>query len=192
LKLQPFDSFSARLPQLKQKKAEIHVKITNIKSQCAVIRARMQDSPSPGNEHEIRLREILGETPVAMSLPDPDQLRALQKQLEALNAAVSTIDREMLTETRYANNAFLESVRSEINRLGNAFANAFADLHSRHLEYDQFIDSLEDVGASVGQFRIRPNGLSHPKDLSGSYAYGLREFIDAGFFSQSNLPKALR
>jgi chromosome segregation ATPase len=192
LKLPSLDSFSTRLPQLRQKQAEFHVEITNIKSQCAIIRARMQKSPNPGNEHEIRLRELLGETPVAVSLADPEQLRALQKELEALTASVSILDREILAETSYANKKLIESVKSEIGRLGSAFANAFAELHARHLEYDQLIDDLEDVVASVGMFRIRPNDLSHPKDRSGAYAYGLQEFIDNKFFSVSNLPKVLK
>jgi hypothetical protein len=97
-----------------------------------------------------------------------------------------------LTETRYANNKLIESVSPEITRLGKKFADAFRDLHAAHLEFDDYIDGLEDVGASVGQFRIRPNGLSHPKDLSGSYAYGLKEFIDSGFFQKSNMPKVLK
>jgi hypothetical protein len=192
LTIPPLDSFSASLPRLKQKKAELHVDISNLKSQCAIIRARMQDSPRAGNEHEIRVREILGETPVAVSLPDPDQLWKLQRDLEVLNTAVSTIDTAILHETRVANTKLCESVKPEITKLGNAFARAFADLHARHLEFDQYIDDLEDAGASVGQFRLRPNGLSHPRDLSGSYFYSLREFIDAGFFSQRDMPKALK
>jgi hypothetical protein len=109
-----------------------------------------------------------------------------------INGGVSLLDGEILKDTRVANNRLLDSVMPEIVRLGNNFAKAFADLHARHLEFDQYIDLLEEVGASVGSFRIRPNGLSHPKDLSGSYAYGLQEFIEAGFFSRSNLPKVLK
>jgi hypothetical protein len=192
LKHQPLDSFSTRLVQLRQKRAERHVIISNLKSQCAVIVARLQDAPNPGNEREIRLREILGEPPIAVSLSDPDQLTALRKELESQNAAVSIIDQEILIETRYANNRLIESVSSEISRLGKKFADAFRDLHQAHLDFDEYIDGLEDVGANVGQFRIRPNGLSHPKDSSGSYAYGLKEFIDSGLFSKSNMPKVLR
>ena len=95
-------------------------------------------------------------------------------------------------ELRLANNRLIDSVRPEITGLGNEFAKAFANLHARHLDFDQYIDDLESVGASVGQFRIRPNGLLHPRDLSGGHAYGLNEFIDAGFFSKSNMPKALK
>jgi hypothetical protein len=192
LRHQPLDSYSTRLVQLRQKRAERHVIISNLKSQCAVIVARLQDAPNPGNEREIRLREILGEPPIAASLSDQDQLTALRKELESQNAAVSIIDKEILTETRYANNKLIESVSPEITRLGKKFADAFRDLHAAHLEFDDYIDGLEDVGASVGQFRIRPNGLSHPKDLSGSYAYGLKEFIDSGFFQKSNMPKVLK
>jgi hypothetical protein len=138
------------------------------------------------------VRRILGEEPVAVVPPDTARLAFLLTELEDLNAAMSTIDAAILTETRIANNKLIDSVRPEIARLGNNFAKAFVDLHAAHLAFDEYTDSLEDAGASVGQFRMRPNGLSHPKDLSGAYAYGLKEFIDSGFLNNSNLPKVFK
>jgi hypothetical protein len=135
LTIPPLESFSPRLKLLRAKKAELHVEITTLKAECAVIRARMQDSPSPGNESENRLREILGETPVVASLPDPEQLRTLQKELEILNAAVSTVDAAILAETRIASNKMLEAVKPEVTRLGNNFAKAFLALREEHLQY---------------------------------------------------------
>jgi hypothetical protein len=129
---------------------------------------------------------------VTESLSDRDQLQANLQKLEVINAAISTLDAEILKQSGLASARMIESVKSEITRLGSAFANAFAELHARHLDFDEYIDSLEEVGASVGQFRIRPNGLSHPKDRSGAYAYGLQEFIDSKFFSASGLPKVLK
>jgi hypothetical protein len=123
---------------------------------------------------------------------DPERLTQLLRELEDLNIAEKIVEGTTQTETRLAGNKLIEFASVEITRLGKKFADAFRDLHAAHLDFDDYIDGLEDVGASVGQFRIRPNGLSHPKDLSGSYAYGLKEFIDSGFFSKSNMPKALR
>jgi hypothetical protein len=151
----------------------------------------MQDAPSPGNEHERRLSEILGEKPVAVALPDPEQLRALQKELEILNAAVSTIDAAIQAETRFASNKMLEAMRPEINRLGSKFAAAFLALRSEHSEYVEFIDKLDDAGGNVSAIRITPNGLSDPRDSCGNYSYALREFAEAGFVSHSVVPKAI-
>jgi hypothetical protein len=191
LTIPPLESFSPRLKLLRAKKAELHVEITTLKAECAVIRARMQDSPSPGNESENRLREILGETPVVASLPDPEQLRTLQKELEILNAAVSTVDAAILAETRIASNKMLEAVKPEVTRLGNNFAKAFLALREEHLQYVEFVDKLDDAGGNVSAIRITPNGLSDPRDRSSNYAYGLREFAEAGFISHSVVPKVI-
>jgi hypothetical protein len=123
---------------------------------------------------------------------DTERFTQLLRELDDLNIAEKIVDSAIQTETRLAGNKLIESVTPEITRLGKKFADAFHELHAAHLEFDEYVDGLEDVGASVGQFRIRPNGLSHPKDLSGSYAYGLKEFIDSGFFSKANMPKVLR
>jgi hypothetical protein len=151
----------------------------------------MQDAPNPGNEHENRLREILGEKPVVASLPDPEELRALQRELEVLNAAVSTIDAAILTETRFSSNRMLEAVKPEITRLGNQFAKAFLALRSEHLEYVELVDKIDDAGGNVSALRITPAGLSDPRDGCGNYSYGLREFAEAGFISHSVVPKAI-
>ena len=43
MNLPTLDSLSPRRAQLRAKKAQLHVNINDLKSQCAVIRARMQD-----------------------------------------------------------------------------------------------------------------------------------------------------
>jgi hypothetical protein len=187
------ESFSDNLPTLRAERNKRFVKIQPLKAECAEIRLRLQSgTPNPGNQEEVRLRALMGKEPIPLVLPDQEQLTTLLVTINHLNAEISTLDAEILKETSVANNRLIESEKARIGRLGSAFANAFAELHARHLEYDQLIDDLEDVGASVGQFRIRPNGLSHPKDRSGAYAYGLNEFIDAGYYSKSNLSKVLK
>jgi hypothetical protein len=74
MKIPTLDSFNPRLVQLRKKKNGLHVEIQNRKAECAVVRARMQKTPDPGNEHEVRLREILGEAPVNVRLPDANRL----------------------------------------------------------------------------------------------------------------------
>jgi hypothetical protein len=191
MKLPTLDSFSTRMPALRVKQAELHVEINKRKASCAVIRARMQEAPNPGNEHEVRLRKLLGEEPVAVTLPDAQQLKELLAELEILNAALGTINAEIQKETRLASNKLLEAVRPEVMGLGGKFADAFLALRSAHLEYIEFIDSVEATGANIETLRVRPHGLSDPRDLSGNYPYGLRDFADAGFMSKSLAPKAI-
>jgi hypothetical protein len=106
---------------------------------------------------------------------------------------MGTIDAAILHETRIANNLLLAdpAVKQEILRRGSAFAKAYLMLRDEHLAFNDLIDALEDQGVSVGAIRLNPNGLSDPKDRSGSYQYGLREFVEAGFISKSVVPKAI-
>jgi hypothetical protein len=192
LKISSLESFSPRLQTLRTKRGELHVENTRDKAQCAIIRQRMAEAPDPGNAHERRVAQILGDKPVAVELSDGDQLHAKQREIEDRNAAISILDSEIQKEERLASNALIESVMPEIKRRGTAFAKSCADMHGADLAFDEYLDELEGAGANVGQFRIRLNGMGSPRDLSGSYAFGLNEFIDAGYFFKSNMPKVLR
>jgi hypothetical protein len=123
---------------------------------------------------------------------DPERLTQLLHELDDLNMAEKIVEGTIQTETRLAGNKLIEFASVEINRLGNKWGKSFIDGHAAHSEFDHLIDALEDAGASVGQFRIRPNGLSHPADRSGNYFYAVKEFIDSKFLSQSDMPKVLR
>jgi hypothetical protein len=191
VKIPPLDTFSLRLPKLRAKRAELHVEKTRKTAECAVLVARMQDAPDPGNAHARRVAEILDEKPVAVELPATDQLRAKRQEIEAINAAISTLDAEIQKETRVANNTLLKSVAPEITRLGTEFAKAFLATRDKHLAFNEFCDSIEDAGGNVSAIRITPNGLSDPRDRCGNYSYALREFAEAGFVSHSVVPKAI-
>jgi hypothetical protein len=117
-------------------------------------------------------------TPASIEL-----LPQVQRELEDLGAALGIVNGEIQTEERIAGNKQYEAVKPEVDRLGKKFADAFLALRTAHLEFDSFVNELEDAGGNVSTLRIRPNGLSHPRDSSGNYFYGLQEFVDAGFFS---------
>jgi hypothetical protein len=123
---------------------------------------------------------------------DTERLTQLLRDLEDLNIAEKILEGEIQTETRLAGHKLYEAVKPEVTLHAKKFANAFRDLHTAHLDLERFADKLEDAGAEVSALRIRPNGLSHPMDRSSSYFYGLREFIEAGFFSQSDMPKVFK
>jgi hypothetical protein len=127
---------------------------------------------------------------MSVILADPQRISQLQGEIQDFGAADNIVDSEIQTETRLAGNRLYEAVKPEVMRLGKKFAEAFRDLHSAHLEFDNYVNRLEDAGGNVSALRIRPNGLSHPMDRSSSYYYGLIEFIDAGFFTKGDMPKA--
>jgi hypothetical protein len=123
---------------------------------------------------------------------DEGQLSDNLRKLGDLNTALSIVSGTTQTEERIAGNKQYEAVKPEVDRLGRKFAEAFRDLHAAHLEFDEYVSRLEDAGGNVSALRIRPNGLSAPSDRSSSYYYGMVEFIDAGFFSKGDMPKAFR
>jgi hypothetical protein len=187
------ESFSERLPTLKSERNKRTTEIQRLKTECAEIRARLQSgTPNPGNEEEVRLRTLMGKEPIPLVRPDREQLNVLLVTIDKKNAEVGAFDAEILKENRVANNKLIESEMDGIKRRGNKAAKALADLCEADLEYELHLDSLEEVGATVGQYRIRLPGLGSPRDISSGYAYSLREFIDAGMISTSDLPKALR
>jgi hypothetical protein len=150
-----------------------------------------KNNPHPGNDNEVRVRKLLGEEPVATTLPDQERLWQLLTELEDLGGATGVIDSAIVTETRIASNLLLEAVKPELLRFGGKFANAFLTLRAEHLEYNKLVDAIEDAGGNISTLRVRPNGLSDPLDLSGNYPHGLREFADAGYISRSQAPKAI-
>ena len=187
------DSFSDTLKLLKIKRTELTLEKSSLVAACTVIRARMQqDSANASNAHENKVRQLLGQPTVTESLSDRDQLQANLEKLEVINAAICTLDAEILKQSGLASAKLIDSQKEEIKRRGNKWAKAFVDVHTAHSDFEELIDALEDAGASVGMLRIRPNGLSHPKDRSGNYYYALTEFIDSGFIAKSDLLKAFQ
>jgi hypothetical protein len=124
-------------------------------------------------------------------LHDAESLTQMQHELEDLDVAVKTIDGKIQNETRLASNKLLEAVKPELLQRGSKYANAFLALRCEHFEYNQFVDAIEDAGGNISTLRLTPNGLSDPRDASGSYAYGLREFVEAGFLPKSVVPGSI-
>jgi hypothetical protein len=181
-----------RISELEGKRYALQIEKNAKVAEAAIIRARIQESPSAGNAAENRVRAILGE-PVSPDVP-PDMLRldALLRELNDMNKALGILDANIQKERVVASRLVLAAVKSDVATLGKAFAKAFLDLHTCHLGYNKFIDSLEDVGVSVSALRVCPNGLGFPTDLSGTYMYGVCEFIEAGYLEKSQMPKVLR
>jgi hypothetical protein len=188
------ESFSDKLPLLRSERNKRTVEIQRLKTECIDLRVKLQsgNAPNPGNAEEVRLRKLMGKEPIQLVLPDRERLAALLITLNNLNADVSTFDAEILKETQLANKKLIASEMDTIKRNGSECAKALLYLCAACLHQDEHLDSLESVGADVGQYRIRLSGLGSPRDLSSGFAFGMREFIDSGFMSKSDLPKAFR
>jgi hypothetical protein len=124
--------------------------------------------------------------------PDLERLSQLQCEIQDFGAALGIVEGRTQNEERIAGNKQREAVQPEIDRLGNIYANAFLATHTAALDYDSFVNRLEDAGGNISTLRLSPAGLMGPSDRNSQFAYGLKEFIDSGFFLKSNMPKVLK
>jgi hypothetical protein len=122
---------------------------------------------------------------------DPERLGQLLRELEDSNLAENIINGKIQTEERIAGNKLYESVKPEVTRLGKRFAEAFLATRDTHLEYETFVNRLEDAGGNVSALRISPAGLVNPSERNSIYAYGARELSEAGFLPNSDVQKVL-
>jgi hypothetical protein len=180
-----------RILDLRAKRLETDTLKTAKISELALVRARLKSAPSYGNAEENRVRELLSQPLLPNVASDTVREESLLREIHDLNVKVAALDRAIRNETAVGSRLFLEdkAVKERISKSGNNVAKALLYLHSAVLEHDQTIDAVEDVGCDVGVYRVRLNGLSSPRDLSGGFWYAMRDLIDAGFMQKSELPK---
>lgn len=121
-----------------------------------------------------------------------ERLQQVQRELEDHIAARGMVAGTIQTEERIAGNKQREAAQPELDRLGRNFANAFLATRTAHLEYRSLVTRLEDAGGNISTLHLSPAGLVNPADRNSPYAFGLQEFVDAGFFSKSDMLKAFK
>jgi hypothetical protein len=181
-----------RLSELESKRNALHAEKTAKVAEAAVIRARIQESPSTGNVAENRVRQILGEPSLPDSAPDMARLEQLLLELNDLNKAIGILDGAIQAEKTRASRMVCEAVRPEVTKLGTAFAKAFLALHTAQHAYHDYLDQIQDTGASVSSLpHVFISGLGSSRDRSGTFMYGTKDFIEAGYLTPSDMPKVL-
>lgn len=192
MKIPSLVDMNPRLAELQAKRNMLHTEKTAKVAEAAAIRARIQESPSSGNAAENKVRAILGEPLLPDAAPDMPHLEALLLELNALNAAIGKLDGFIQKEKDTASRLVCNDVKPEVTRLGKKFAKALVDLHSTQHEYHALLEGVQDSGASIGSLpHIFISGLGSSRDRSGTYWYAIKDFIEAGYLSQSDMPKAL-
>jgi len=182
-----------RLTELEIKRNKLHTEKTAKVAEAAIIRARIQDSPSNGNAAENRVRAILGEALLPDTAPDMPRLEQLLRELQDINGAIGILENAIYNEKAIASRLVCEAMKPEVTKRANAFATALIDLHAANSEYDRFLEEIENTGTNISSLgRVSINGLGSVKDPCGQYHYGLREFVDLGYLARSDMPKAIR
>jgi hypothetical protein len=192
--MKPLDFYSPKLPQLRNKRADLYATVARHKAECAEIRGRLRHAPLAGNDQENRIRALIGETaPQATTVSDAERLDQLLRDLTDLNAAVLIIDAQIEAETRHASVKLCEAAGSEHSALARKFATKMIELHAAEVAYVQFLDSVENTGASLTSLARMPRSfLGSALDSSGGYHHFLKECVEAGHIGRSAVPESIR
>lgn len=181
-----------RLAELEAKRNSLQAQRTAKVAEAALMRARIQESPNAGNAAENKVRAILGEPLLPAAAPDMQRLEELLVELSTLNAALGKLDGLIEKEKSIASRVVCEQVKPEVSRLGKKFAKALIDLHGAQNEYHALLERVQDTGAAIGSLpHVFISGLGSARDRSGMYSYAIKDFIEAGYLSKSDMPRAL-
>ncbi|SDE12223.1 hypothetical protein SAMN05216337_102060 [Bradyrhizobium brasilense] len=182
-----------RIAELENKRNGLHAEKTAKVAEAAIIRARIQTAPSKGNAADNRVRAILGEAPLPDADPDMPRLDKLLLELSDLNKAIGILDSEIRNQRDIGSRLVCASVKPEVTERAKAFAAALLDLHAAHLEYDRYLDEIENTGTNISSLnRVFLSFLGASRDPCGGYHYSAREFVDAGIIARSDMPEAIR
>lgn len=181
------------LIELETKRNSLNAEKAYKVTEAAMVRARLQTSPSTGSAAENKLRAILGQPLVPDDAPDLPRLQALLEELNVINAALNKLDGIIRKERDVASRLACEVVRPEVMKRAKAFAKALLEMHTANLEYDRYLDDIENTGTNVSSLnRIFLSYIGSPRDPCGGYHYSMRDFVDAGIISRSEMPQAIR
>jgi hypothetical protein len=182
-----------RIGELEAKRNKLHTEKTAKVAEAAIIRARIQDSPSNGNAAENRVRAILGEAALPDAAPDMPRLEQLLRELNDINSALGILDNEIHNQRNIGSRLVCDAIKPEVTKRAKAFAQALLDLHAANSEYDRFLEEIENTGANISSLnRIFLSYLGSPRDPCGAYHYSMRDFVDSGIIARSEMPKAIR
>ncbi|MGY4502383.1 hypothetical protein ACVWYH_006340 [Bradyrhizobium sp. GM24.11] len=179
--------------ELETKRNNLNAEKASKVAGAAVVRARLQTSPSTGSAAENKLRATLGQPLVPDDGPDLQRLQVLLEELNVINAALNKLDGLIQKERDVGSRMVCEAVRPEVTKRAKAFANTLLAFHAAHLDYDRYLDDIENTGTNISSLnRIFLSYIGSPRDSCGGYHYSLRDFVDAGIISRSDMPQAIR
>jgi hypothetical protein len=160
-------------------------------ARAAELRAKERENlyaHSNNSDEENRIRILTGQPPLAKAT-EKSELEDILIALQDRKNARERLDGIIQKEKAIASRLVCQEVRPEATRLGKIFAKAFVELHKAHKDYHQFLDTVENTGASTSSLgRVWPNGLGHFADCSGTYHYGFKEFSEAGLIDKASIP----
>jgi hypothetical protein len=187
------EELHAPLNEALKKDTEISLSLAPLIARATVLRAQERDTLAGGDNptDKNRIRTLTGEPllPEASGKTELETvLRSIQDRKEARDRLYGIIQKEKTVASRLV----CDAVRPEVTKLGTAFAKAFLALHTAQHAYHGYLDQIQDTGASVSSLpHVFISGLGSSRDRSGTFMYGTKDFIEAGYLTPSDMPKVL-
>ncbi|MGY4411979.1 hypothetical protein ACVWW4_003715 [Bradyrhizobium sp. LB7.1] len=142
------------LNELETKRNHLNAERTAKVAEAAVVRARLQNSPSTGSAAENKLRAILGQPLVHDDAPDLPRLQALLQELNVINEALNKLDGLIQKERDVGSRLACDAVRPEVVKRAKLFAKALLELHAANQEYERYFDEIESTGTNVADLPL--------------------------------------
>jgi hypothetical protein len=187
----PEDVYPPLREELK-KDTELSLSLPPLMTQAMVARAQeREDAGTSGNTaEENRIRELMGQPPL-LNVSNKSELQTVLQKIQDIKVARGRIAGRIQKERAIASRMVCDEVRDDVDKLGTAFADAFVALYAAQNAYHSYLEKIQDTGASIGSLpHIFITGLGSAKDKSGTFVYGMKDFIEAGYLSE--LPKELQ
>jgi hypothetical protein len=188
------EELHAPLREALKKDMELSLSMAPLTARASVLRAeereqRIDDNNPTDNN---RVRALTGE-PLIVEASGKSELDAVLLSLQDRNAARNRLGTIIRNQKAIASRLVCDEVRPEVTRLGKLFANAFLALHAAQHEYHSYLDQVENTGASIASLpNVFISGLGSARDLSGTFMYAMKDFIEAGFLQKADMPKVLQ
>lgn len=194
MKIPTTEEVNPAIAPLLKEEQELNVRKATMVADNAVIRERLLSGTArPGNAEENRLRSALGKPLLQEELSDEDQFKKNRDSTEIVSARLNTIRASIRHEKDRASAKICELVAEEHASLVGDLARCLSALHTGHLRYIKFLESIDDVGASTGRLSpVWPPAFGNPRHKSSGYFYAFQEMRDNGHIRSNDIPKELR
>ena len=151
-------------------------RVAALRSDTAIRVARIQSNrPEPGNQEENKLRDVLGQTRLPDVLSDVEQVTKNRIELTILTNGMPMRLSAVQREKDVASSKLCDLVASDHRELVKDVASSFSALHGSLTRYFDFLDAIENTGASTTALRpVFPTGF-HPRDASGAIHWAIKE-----------------
>lgn len=148
--------------------------------------------PDPGNRDENQRREVLGLGRLPDVLSDPEEIEKNRIELTIRRNKMPILCDAVQKQKDIASKLLCEEVAPDHTAHVKDVNKNLSGLHGSLTRYFDFLNNVENTGASTTALSpIFPTGL-HPRDTSGIFHWTFKEMRENGHISMREIPEAVR